>query len=146
MRSEWRPTLSLNASKKTEMSCSTRSIGREHGCNAGGARGQRGGRVLTVEERGKVAAKELVLCVTEYVVYCSVAMENCTLLGEDEDGDVDELGNDGIGPALLAGELEWLLLGGSRVLGWLLVLVLVLVGLVAGKSRGGVVDRDWVLH
>ncbi len=95
-----------------------------------------------MEERGKVAAKELVLCVTEYVVYCSVAMEDCTLLGEDEDGDVDELGNDGIGPALLAGELEWLLLGGSRVVSWLLELVV----LVTGESRGGVVDRDWVLH
>jgi hypothetical protein len=42
---------------------------------------------------------------------CSVAVENCALLGEDEDGDVDELGNDGIGPALLAGELEGLVLG-----------------------------------
>ena len=103
-----------------------------------------------MEERGKVAAKELVLCVTEYVVDCSVAMEDCTLLGEDEDGDVDELGDNGIGPALLAGELEWLLLGGSRVLGWLLmlmlVLVLVLVWLVVGESSGRVMDRDWVLH
>ena len=101
-----------------------------------------------MEERGKVAAKELVLCVTEYVVDCSVAMEDCTLLGEDEDGDVDELGDNGIGPALLAGELEWLLLGGSRVLGWLLMLmlVLVLVWLVVGESSGRVMDRDWVLH
>jgi hypothetical protein len=102
------------------------------------------GNIVFVEERGKVAAKELVLCVTEYVVYCSVAMEDCTLLGEDEDGDVDELGDNGIGPALLAGEFEWLLLGGSRVLGWLLVLVLVVR--VVGEGSGRVVDRDWVLH
>lgn len=104
------------------------------------------GWVHTMEERGKVAAKELVLGVTKYVVYCSVAVEDCALLGEDKDGDVNELGDDGIGPALLAGELEWLLLRGSRVLDWLLVLVLVLVALVVGEGSGGVVDRDWVLH
>jgi len=99
-----------------------------------------------VEERGKVAAKELVLGVTKYVAHCSVAVENCALLGEDEDGNVDELGDDGIGPALLAGELERLLLGGRGVLGWLLVLVLVLVLVVVGKSCSGAVNRDWALH
>jgi hypothetical protein len=130
------------------MSCSARSIGRKHGCSAGGASGTTG-RVLTVEERGKVAAKEVVLSVTKYVVYCSVAVEDCALLGEDKDGDVDELGDDGIGPALLASELEWLLLGGRGKLCWLLVLVLVLVLLVllvVGEGSGGVMDRDWVLH
>jgi len=106
------------------------------------------GAVLTVKEGGKVAAKELVLRVTEYVAYCSVTVEDCALLGEDEDGDVDDLGDDGIGPALLAGELKWLLLGSSRVLGWLLVLVVLVLVLVrvVGKSSGRVVDRDWVLH
>lgn len=106
------------------------------------------GQKLTVEERGKVAAKELVLGVAQDMVYCSVAVENCALLGENEDGDVDELGNDGIGPALLAGKLEWLLLGGRGVLGGL-VLVLVLAGLLVllGVVGGEIaVDRDRVLH
>jgi hypothetical protein len=133
------------------MSCSVQWIGREHGAWVMGTTPEErvdngAGTVLTVEEGGKVAAKELVLSVTEYLVYCSVAVKNCALLGEDKDGDVDDLGNDGIGPALLAGELEWLLLGGSRVLGWLLVLVVLVLVLVTGKSRGRVVDRDWVLH
>jgi len=99
-----------------------------------------------VKERGKVAAKEPVLGITQDMVYCSVAMENCALLGEDEDSDVNELGNDGIGPALLAGELEWLLLGSRRVLGGLLLMVMLLglLGLVVGVGR--VMDRDWVLH
>ena len=103
-----------------------------------------------MKERGKVAAKELVLGVTQDMAYCSVTVENCTLLGEDEDGDVDDLGNDGIGPALLAGELEWLLLG-CRGMGMLrrLLLVVVLVVLVVmgvGSSSSSAVDRDWVLH
>jgi hypothetical protein len=75
---------------------------------------------------------------------CSVAVENCALLGEDEDGDVDELGNDGIGPALLAGELEGLVLGSWLRLGLLReMLVVVVVGEGGGEGR---VDRDWVLH
>jgi hypothetical protein len=105
------------------------------------------GQELTVKERGKVAAEELVLCVTKNVGYGCIAMQNCALLGEDEDGDVDELGDDGIGPALLAGELELPLLGAGCWLGRLLVLRVLRVLLLVGE--GGVegrVDRDWVLH
>ena len=76
---------------------------------------------------------------------CSIAVENCALLGEDENGDVDELGNDGIGVALLAGELERLLLGSSRCVLAMLVVLVVLVVLVTGE-RSGSGCRDWVLH
>jgi hypothetical protein len=105
------------------------------------------GNVVLVEERGKVAAKELVLVVAQDMADCGIAMENCALLGKDKNGDVDELGNYGIGPALLAGELEGLLLGSSSSSSRVLMLMLVLVmGVGSSGSAEGAVDRDWVLH
>ena len=122
--------------------------------SAWGAWGQRRrsqwttGRALTMKERGEVAAKELVLGVPQDMAHCGIAVENCALLGEDENGDVDELGNDGIGPALLAGKLEWLLLVSGSSMGMLVMLLvmLVLMLVLVRSSAEGAVDRDWVLH